>query len=82
MSFLQPMVAMLVATLSILPLIQEHTLEDGTWGGTMTPPGSGTAVEITYVVKTVDGELTISLESQMFPSSPATDIQVWVHCQF
>ena len=44
------------------PLVQEHTLtlREGTWGGTMTPPG-GETEEITYAVKTVDGELTIIL---------------------
>ena len=57
------------------PLIQEHTLEDGTWRGTMTRPRTGT-LEINYVVKTVDGELTISVEGTTFP--PATDTQVWV----
>jgi len=66
---------MLVATVSILPLVQEHTLKEGTWGGTMTPPGGGT-VEITYLVKTVDGELTITLESQMYGAVPATDIRL------
>ena len=60
------------------PLVQEHTLtlREGTWGGTMTPPG-GETEEITYAVKTVDGELAITLESRLFGTVPATEIRLW-----
>lgn len=44
-----------VLTLAVAPAATAQSLEEGTWTGTMTPPGDGDGVEISYEV-TMDGD--------------------------
>lgn len=47
-----------------LATVPYGALKEGSWSGTVSPPGSG-ALPVTYTVEYKDGELHITLESQM-----------------